>query len=306
MAAASGNDGEALHRYRPVLRYAAQERGFATGVEAMTDRGGTRLVAADGRVLASVGPRGSAGGLTAGTLGPGGSRGERLATLGRPLERGRRSEPPDTVYGHVARGSDGHRWLQYWLFYEDNPQDRGVVRIGRHASDWEFAQVRLDARGRPDRLTMAQHSWAETCAWGSVERSGGAPVLYVAHASHAIYARPGTQDRPWPDPNDEADGQGRRVRPSVRVIDERSPAWVAWPGRWGESVARPVPAESSSPRGPAFKHDRRFQDPSSFDSGARPCGSGPPGRAWQTPALVAPVAVVALMVGRRRRRRRQG
>jgi len=209
------------------------------------------------------------------------------------------------VYGHLARGSDGSRWLQYWLFYEDNPQDRGILRTGRHAGDWEFAQVRLDETGKPDRITLSQHSWSESCDWSKVETDSGAPVLFVANAAHATYRRPGTKDRPWPDPNDEADGKGLRARPPLTRITATSPAWVAWPGRWGETQDSPVPAESSSPRGPAHKDDERFADPSGYDADARECGSGPPGRPWQTPALLAPVALLAVMARSRSRRRRR-
>ncbi len=120
----------------------------------------------------------------------------------------------DVLYGREKAGGDGGRWLQYWLYYEYNAQDRGVVRTGRHEGDWEFAQVRLDKAGRPDRITLAQHSWAESCGWEEVERRGGAPVLYVANGSHATYLRAGTKDRPFPDPNDEANGAA--VRPGPR------------------------------------------------------------------------------------------
>lgn len=295
-----------LEEFRPVLRYAADERGFATSIEAMTDRTGTRLVDGQGRAIAGKG----APALSAGTLGsryavPGrrrASRDDRLITSGRPLTRVRRSDPRPLLYGHAVRDRDGARWLQYWLFYEDNPQDRGLLRTGRHAGDWEFLQVRIGAAGRPDRITMAQHAWAESCAWEEVERSAGAPVLYVAHGSHATYHRPGTKDRQWPDPNDEADGGGRRARPALKVITANSPGWVAWPGRWGETQRSFVPAESSSPRGPAYKDDRRFQNPGAYDASARPCGSRPPGRVWQTPALLAPVLVLAVIAGRRRQR----
>ncbi len=37
-----------------------------------------------------------------------------------------------TVY---ARRTGG--WLQYWLYARDNPQDRGILRTGRHEGDWE-------------------------------------------------------------------------------------------------------------------------------------------------------------------------
>ena len=310
-----------LERHRPILRYDRRERSFATGVEAMTGRyvvgaasPGNRLVGGDGRVIATANPRLSPPRLSPGLLGatyavpgsPRSTRDDRIVTLGRPLERGRRGRSRDLAYGRVASGRDGRRWLQYWLFFEDNAQDRGIVRTGRHAGDWEFAQLRLDARGRPDRLTAAQHAWAEGCGWDQVEHVGPAPVLFVAHASHATYLEPGVKDRPLPDPNDEADGQGRRVRPTVQPIDARSPRWVRWPGRWGESQAGPVPGEQSSPRGPAFQDDERWRDPSAYDAGARACGSGPPRRPWQTAVLLGALAAVGLLAVSRRRARPGG
>ncbi|MDP9384546.1 MAG: hypothetical protein M3P50_04825 [Actinomycetota bacterium] len=35
------------------------------------------------------------------------------------------------AYRHVAPARDGGTWRQYWLFFADNPQDRGIVRTGR-------------------------------------------------------------------------------------------------------------------------------------------------------------------------------
>jgi hypothetical protein len=101
---------------------------------------------------------------------------------------------------------------------------------------------------------LAQHSWAERCAWSELETSGDAPVLYVANGSHATYAMPGTHDRPFPDPNDEGDGAGPEVRPAASPIDDGSPAWVD----------------------------------------ARPCGSGAPGRPWQFALELGFVALLGL------------
>jgi hypothetical protein len=170
------------------------------------------------------------------------------------------------------------------------------VRTGRHAGDWELLQLRLTARRQPVEATYAQHSWAEGCGWDEVESSGGGPVVYVANGSHALYPRPGVADRPFPDPNDEADGQGRAVRPPVVPIDERTPHWMAWPGRWGGAEAGLVPGEESSPRGPAFQPER-WSDPGSFHAEyARACGAGPPGRAWQTILVVALAALATATV----------
>ena len=70
---------------------------------------------------------------------------------------GVRGSPPAS-YGRAAPAEGGGRWLQYWRWHADNPQDRGILRSGRHEGDWELVQVRVDARGRPteDGLRAAQ------------------------------------------------------------------------------------------------------------------------------------------------------
>jgi len=76
-------------------------------------------------------------------------------------------------------------WLQYWLFYAGQDQDRGIVRTGRHAADWEMVQIRVDARARPVQVVYAQHAGAERCSWATVRPRGERPVVYAAHGSHA-------------------------------------------------------------------------------------------------------------------------
>ena len=225
---------------------------------------------------------------------------QEVSPPGRPAREG----GAERLYGHVAR-EGGKRWLQYWLFYRDNPQDRGIFRTGRHEGDWEFIQLRLGAGGTPDLVTLAQHSWAEGCPWRRLRRvrAGGVelPVVYVANASHASYSRPGVHDRPFPDHADEADGRGRRLRPPLVRIDDAHPDWVAWRGRWGGSRAGFIPGEQDSPKGPRFQEDGRWSSPSRFHRElAIPCGSRPPRRAWQTAltvflALLLTAAAVALL-----------
>jgi Vacuolar protein sorting-associated protein 62 len=280
-----------LDRYRPILRYHSEERRVAVSVDALTEtseihreRGDPRRVPSPGFLGARYadGPRAEPGDR----LVPGGDPGP-----GRPL-----------VYGRAARAGPGRLWLQYWLFFTDNAQDRGIVRTGRHVGDWELFQLRLDGDRRPVESTFAQHTWAEGCAWAELEREGSAPVVYVANGSHAVYPRAGEADRPWPDPNDEADGRGRRVRPPVEPVDARMPRWMAWPGRGGEDDAGWLPGEQSSPRGPAFQTDR-WDDPGRFHAAeARACGEGPPGRPWQTAVTI--VLALALAAGGLRTARR--
>lgn len=185
---------------------------------------------------------------------------------------GRGMDRRPTAYGHIASGAEGSVWLQYWLYYPRQDQDRGILRTGRHAGDWEMVQYRLDATGRPTQAVYAQHSGAERCPWAEVERRTGRPVVYAARGSHASYLRAGTRDRMWPDPNDEADGRGRVVVPRLVRITESAPAWMRWPGHWGGARARWwVPPEQDSPRGPAFQGQGRWRDPDGWARAAHAC-----------------------------------
>ena len=207
----------------------------------------------------------------------------------------------DVVYGRVVR-SGSRTWLQYWLFFAYNGQDRGVVRTGRHEGDWELFQVRF-GRGGMQAATFTQHSSAAGCAWDELERSPeGAPRVYVANASHALYPRAGVGDRPFPDPNDEARGGGRVTRPEVRVVTASAPAWMRWGGRWGRSEGGLVPGEQPSPWGPASAGER-WSDPARLHRGARDCLSAPGGLWSAAPWLAAALIVTgfALIALRRRR-----
>lgn len=177
-----------------------------------------------------------------------------------------------TVYGRIARRRAGGAWLQYWFFYAGQDQDRGIVRTGRHAGDWEMLQIRIDDRGHPVEAVPAQHSGAERCGWATVRTDAGHPVVYAAHGSHATYLRPGVRDRTFPDPNDENDGRGTVVHPRLVPISEHAPGWMRWPGRWGGARARRwVPGEQDSPFGPAFQRQGRWTDPDGWARAARSC-----------------------------------
>ena len=175
-------------------------------------------------------------------------------------------------YGRAVPAANRGRWLQYWRWHADNPQDRGILRTGRHEGDWELVQVRVDARGSPVEAVYAQHGGAERCGWPAVRRRDSAPVAFLANGSHAAYFRPGVRDRTFPDPNDEAGGDGRLQRPPLVMINARAPRWMRYSGRWGASRGR-WPFESSSPRGPAFQ-GVRWRDPAAFAASARSCMAG--------------------------------
>src|SRR3954451_14160301 len=145
-APAAASTHALLQQHAPVLRYHSRERYRATAVEALT----ARHLDASGR------------------------RAETVA-LARP------AHPPNVVYGRAVRGRGGRTWLQYWLLYAYNPQDRGIVRTGRHEGDWEMVQVELGRDGAPRQVVFAEHSWSQACAWSAIEHRGAAPVVYVAN-----------------------------------------------------------------------------------------------------------------------------
>jgi hypothetical protein len=218
--------------------------------------------------------------------------GVTLATLDGRRAIALRREPTSApvLYGHAVRDGVGRLWLQYWTLWADNPQDRGVLHTGRHEGDWELVQVVLGPDLRPAAVTFAEHSWAVGCS------AREAPVVWVAHGSHAGYPQRGEHGRPWPDPDDEAPGDGRVLRPRVTPITGQRPAWVRWPGRWGGSVAGPVPGEQSSPRGPAFQPDRRFADPAALHARARTCTSSAPAHPWPVRAGIGGVGAAGAFV----------
>jgi hypothetical protein len=216
--------------------------------------------------------------------------------------------PRPTVYGRRAGP-----WLQYWMFFAENTQDRGVVGTGRHEGDWEMVQYRL-RRGRIVQAVYAQHASAETCGARGFRRSRGHPVVFLARGSHAAYFQPGVRDRTWPDPNDETDGRGLRVRPRLVRVTASSPAWMQYPGRWGDTRAGRVPGEMDSPRGPAFQPQGRWSNPTGWAAGARSCtrlGCDEAGECdGRETAIAGGLAFIgvlwALWMGVRRMRRAEG
>jgi hypothetical protein len=186
-----------------------------------------------------------------------------------PVARVVRDRAP-AAYGRAAPDGRGGMWLQYWLFYGYQDQDRGILRTGRHAGDWELVQYRVSPAGRGLEAVYAQHSGAERCGIGAVSFREGHPVVFAAHGSHASYLQAGTRDRMWPDPNDEADGRGVVVRPRLVPITATSPGWMRYPAPWGGSRAsRLNPMEQDSPLGPAFQKDR--WDAAAFAASAGRC-----------------------------------
>ena len=146
---------------------------------------------------------------------------------------------------------------------------------------------------------LAAHGYAHRIAWAERDTAGdGNWLVYVAHASHATYPKPGRWRGKKHGPlqpdllDDYADGGGVRRHPELQPIRIGAPAWVGWPGRWGVTKPKPV-IGGGSPRGPWRQGP--WKDPDGFADEAFP---------WKQhhvpahEALAAPAAPPAVTVGR--------
>jgi hypothetical protein len=192
-----------------------------------------------------------------------------------------RPEAP-AVYGGLLR--DGKRIaLEYWYWYpydfwsgQDPPSDFAWTA---HEGDWEAVSVVLDATQRPLLAAYSQHTCGKRRAWARVPkwRHSTHPVVYVALGSHSNSFSP----QPYPidlrpqcypplgaailaaqlHPPLDRTGPGTTIGPRLpRVhaapvirLTNTSPAWMSFPGRWGEAnyfhaqglntvIAGPAPA----------------------------------------------------------------
>jgi hypothetical protein len=136
------------------------------------------------------------------------------------------------VYGRLEPEGGGF-FLQYWLFYADNPC---VLPPGRHDGDWELVQVRVERVGsgfEATQVTLAEHGKPTTM---KVEASHAAhgPEVFVAVDSHACYFKSGSQPMlPLSDicQPETAEGVVPAVLPFPLVAGDED--WTHWAGRWG-------------------------------------------------------------------------
>lgn len=276
-----------LLKYAPVLRHDSQEQYFTLSAAAATDHhwpydddpfgeGGNLLVGSGGAAIASANPdnpyfpRLDLGWLRAGAY-PDGTvvqSDDHLDFQDHFAESSVRMEDRgygDRVYARAFQDAQGGLWLQYYLFYYYSEFLQSGS--GNHEGDWEKVQVRLDqANLRPIRATYAFHYERAGCDWSLIEKLGDRPVVYVARGRHGSYFEP---QAGAPVFADWTDGYFLRY-PATEVLEEDSSshAWLAWPGRWGESVSS-YPADPSSPQGPAAQP--QWQDPAGWEAGAQAC-----------------------------------
>ena len=179
------------------------------------------------------------------------------------------------VYGAAFR-SGKRVALQYWLFHAYDlwsplvPQSPDFWKS--HEGDWEAVTVLLDERGRPAEVGTSRHCGGALRAWAKVEKRGARPVVYSALGSNALYFKPGRylqSKRCWPEvalavftaykvPILDHVARGGAISPRVVPVTRSSPAWMSFPGRFGEEQYMHFPQQTfrfgGGPHGPAF-HD---------------------------------------------------
>jgi parallel beta-helix repeat protein len=205
-------------------------------------------------------------------------------------------------YGRVAKGAGGSVWLQYWYFYYYNSFEVGELELntgGLHEGDWEEIQIGLDKEFKPETVILSAHAGGGSCSFEELEKgSGEGPVVYVALDSHANYPEAGTfplYGYPPLDISDHANGEGPAITPSIEVIGQDSPSWVAWPGHWGNSRGGSVPGEGVSPEGP-MQHSGWFPD--EFAEGAGGCEDSARSSRAAVPGVAAPIVSSADFKGK--------
>ncbi len=175
------------------------------------------------------------------------------------------------VYGRAIERPGGLTWLQYWLWYYDNPKH--LLGFGKHEGDWELVQVGVAADGVPQVMTYAQHNSGEARRLGDATRRAIAageawhPVVYVAPLSHASYFTARTHL--YLGGSDHPRGDGPRERPPVH----RFGGWAQWPGHWGNterSITVPVVLRrvGDGPRSPALQ-EPKWSRPEQFHARTR-------------------------------------
>jgi hypothetical protein len=128
-----------------------------------------------------------------------------------------------TVYWHVAQDPDGEIAVQYWFFYAFNKF------ANWHDGDWEQITIRLAFDGEPLEAGYSSHGNGLHRDWGSMQRAGNHPVVYVGLGSHANYFRAGKHKVPECHHlcKDKTDGLGGTLGwQDYRLVELASPVFL--------------------------------------------------------------------------------
>jgi hypothetical protein len=270
-----------LERHKPRLVYDSHEAYFADSAAIWTDSPTNVLARADKTVLAKppelslafLGPHTYTDGTYALASDVIGNTTRNYAKNAAAMHKNPAYR--DRVYGHARKDSNGRLWLQYWLFYYYNDFQLlgSLVTGGKHEGDWELVQIRLGPSEQPEQAVYSQHKTAESKAWADTPKQGAnTPLVYVARGSHANYFGRGAHwTGTW---FDQADGNGPKITPAVEVVGDSAPAWLLWPGFWGDTKTTGNPLVSQSPISPGRRP--HWLDPAKLSGAAPKAAPAPP------------------------------
>jgi hypothetical protein len=278
---------ELLRRFAPTLHFDALERWRPDLVDNYL-RHSTVLDGNDGR-LSGTPPAEPAMN----------ERGDEPKARLNPLERGagvdtqKRSNEVLHAYGGdqnlasagVAYGrvlAEGQAlFLQYWLFYPDNPC---VLPPGRHDGDWELVQIRAERTGddfRPTHLTLAEHGKPVNKPISSSEEI----EVFVAVDSHACYFKEGANPIiPLSDVCEPAGTTSGKPEVVLLPIEASKHDWAHWQGRWGldRGPGTWLALQLHLKRTPGI-----FKRLNKVGAGESPPSPGHQGQSWSSPGAFA-------------------
>lgn len=282
---------ELLERFAPCLHYDPQDAFRAVAAETMIDNPPNLLQRADGAVIAAgdeldiatlADYPGQLGFLPSDHLAAGPNRLADAVRMQADASRYRHC-----AYGRVVPRGEARTWLQYWLWYYDNPKT--FLGKGRHEGDWELVQVGLGPGHRPEVVTCSQHGSGETRDWARVRRARDEPdrvLVYVAPFSHANYFEPRTTY--YLPAADHPTDKGPGLVPEILPFD----AWHRWRGRWGRDRPRRGRLRALSGASPEAPIAQRFRwdSPSQWsDRARRPTVTATKSAIWTVGKLTFPL-----------------
>jgi hypothetical protein len=114
-----------------------------------------------------------------------------LSDLSGDGKRGLSDSSKWTTYYHTFKNDLGGWNIQYWSFYAFNTGVKiGPIEIGSHGGDWEMVEVMLDASDQPVEVHTTGHTKIESVGWGSVQTSGGHPIMFTEKGAHEAHSTP--------------------------------------------------------------------------------------------------------------------
>jgi hypothetical protein len=150
----------------------------------------------------------------------------------------------------------GDSAVTYWFFHaDDSAFGRRRFKFSAHQGDWERLVLRFGPTFEPKYAAYHQHESYDKLAWADipkVERGSSHPVVYSARGSHASYAKPGRQKRPWDMCAQQNPQPGQRALDlwvAGEVVHCEAQAWYRLGVRWGADSGT-LPFGGASPFGP--------------------------------------------------------